>query len=73
MTCTGKWFSETGFCITVLWKIARSVVIENMERPDFFYKEESQADKLARKSKEMPVFPLGKYTLNVFIFKQYGS
>lgn len=32
-----------------------------MEKPNFIYEQESQSNKLARKSKEMPVFPIGKY------------
>lgn len=35
---------------------------EKFEKPEFRYEQESQADRLARKSKEMPVFPLGNYT-----------
>lgn len=32
----------------------------NMDKPPIFmYEEESQSEKLARKSKEMPVFPIG--------------
>lgn len=37
-----------------------------MERPIFMYEEESQADKLARKSKESPVFPIGKHIIYIF-------
>lgn len=36
-----------------------------MEKPDFRYEQETQVDRLARKSKEMPIFPLGKYKLEL--------
>lgn len=31
------------------------------DKPIFTYEQESQAEKLARKSKETPIFPIGKY------------
>lgn len=34
---------------------------DKVEKSDFRYEQESQADRLARKSKEMPIFPLGNY------------
>lgn len=40
---------------------------ENLEKPDFRYEQESQVDRLARKSKEMPIFPLGKTYENISI------
>lgn len=38
-----------------------------MDKPDFRYEQESQSDRLARKSKEMPIFPLGKYINDVYV------
>lgn len=32
-----------------------------MEKPNIYFEEESQGDRLARKSKEMPIFPIGKW------------
>lgn len=34
------------------------------EKPSFSYEQETQAEKLARKSKEMPIFPIGKYVIH---------
>lgn len=43
-----------------------------LQKPIFMYEEESQAEKLARKSKETPIFPIGKNCFTkLLVFKIY--
>lgn len=39
-----------------------------LKKPIFMYEEESQVDKLTRKSKETPIFPIGKICFNKKIY-----